>query len=120
MCEKQRKDRTWTQRYGSFEPDEIKQFFNEIKYNFTQPKDTNLKKLNKLLIWINFLHTQSSLGEFCKQWHVSEQTIKNYLLDVTLTILLTYKNDQSIIGLPTKIISSNIVKKLVKVFEQSV
>ena len=90
----------WKKKYGSYSPSDIKQFYKLIKNNFIKIKDNPIKKLNKLLIWISFLHSSSSLFEFSCQWKLNEQTIKNYIVDVLFAILLTYKNDKGIIKVP--------------------
>ena len=100
--QKQKNEKLWKQKYGCYEPSDIKKFFKEIKNQFIKPKDTPVKSLNKLLIWIHFLHTNSSLGEFAKQWQINQQTVINYVIDVVLAILLTYKHDKGILGMPTE------------------
>ena len=93
--------RSWQTRYGSFKPEDIKRFYNEVKKQFIKIKDTPIKKMNKLLMWINFLHSTSTLGEFCQNWCICQQTVMNYVNDVNVAILLTYKNDDGIINSPT-------------------
>jgi len=92
--------KSWNQRYGSYQPRDILRFYQQIKYGFNKPKDTRIKKMNKLLMWINFLHTKSTLSEFSKKWCIKEQTVKNYILDVMMAILISYRNDANIIGVP--------------------
>ena len=52
-------------------------------------------------MWINFLHSTSTLSEFCQNWHICQQTVMNYVTDVNVAILLAYKNDDSIISAPS-------------------
>jgi len=94
--------KSWTKRYGTYTPKEVKKFYQEIKNGFLKPRDTPLKKMNKILLWINFLHSKSTIPEFCEKWNVKEGSVKNYVLDVLIAILISYYDDYGIIGVPNK------------------
>ena len=100
LKQKSKKQRSWSRKYGQFSPQEIKRFFDKIKNQFYKSKDTRLKRFNKLIIWLCFVHSRSTLHEFCEKWNMCEQTLKNYITDVNIAILLTYKNDDGILGVP--------------------
>ena len=98
--EKEFSNKKWKQKYGRYEPSEIETFHMKIKDNYLKKQDTFIKSRNKLLLYINFLHTAGNLYELTNLWKCGVNIIKTYVIDTVAAILLTYKNEPCIISVP--------------------
>ena len=113
LNEKKQAERRWIQKFGLIEPIEIIKFHKLINKNFSKKYDTFIKTRNKLLLFLNFLHTKGNLNELTNLWKINVNLIKIFVLDVIAAILLYYKDDKEIIGVPThecQVLMKNILE----------
>lgn len=92
--------RKWTNKYGCYTPEDIKAFHLKIFKNFKKPKDDFIKSRNKLLLFINFLHTKGNLSQLTYLWPCGLSALKIYIIDVIAAILFTYHDVSDIIFVP--------------------
>ena len=76
--------------------------FDLIKDYFTRPQDTCIKKMNKFLLWLNFVHSDcQNWNAVCSQWsNISISSCINYLDDVMEAILRSFNKTPGILDVP--------------------
>ena len=76
--------------------------FDLIKDYFLRPQDTCIKKMNKFLLWLNFVHSDcQNWNAVCSQWsNISTSSCINYLDDVMEAILKAFSSTPEILDVP--------------------
>lgn len=110
-------NKKWKKYYESITRDHILFFFGLIEQYFIKPKDTQQMKLNKLLLWINFLHSEHQTWfDFSRKWgDICESTVSNYMMDVACAILRAFASTPKIIGFQ----SQQNIEKMKKILSDS-
>ena len=92
----------WKRKYGTFSPDEVLYLFSLIEDFFPKPRTSTLKKMNKLLLWLNFVHADvCDWNAFSEQWEeISDKSCMNYIDDVLGAILRAFKGTPQILDCP--------------------
>ena len=93
-------DTKWKKYYGCLSRDFVLFFFDLIEPYFMKPKDTWHMKLNKLLFWLNYLHSdQETWFSFSRKWgDICEASAGNYMMDVVCAILRAFASTPDIIS----------------------
>ena len=91
-------------------------FFSLIEAYFPKPRTSTLKKMNKFLLWLNFVHADvCDWNAFSEQWdEISDKSCMNYIDDVLSAILRAFKGTPQILDCPmTDEIRQNMFEILV-------
>ena len=110
-------NKKWKKYYGSITRDHILFFFGLTEQYFMKHKATQQLKLNKLLLWINFLHSEHQTWfDFSRKWgDICESTVSNYMMDVACAILRAFASTPKIIGFQ----SQQNIEKMKKILSDS-
>ena len=106
----------WTSKYGSFKQDEILMLFGLIEDYFPKPRDTRLKKLNKFLMWLHFVHCDDSQWQsFTEKWAgISNSSCIEFCNHVMTALLCAFYGTSEIMDIP---LDSVIRKKMHDILE---
>lgn len=87
--------------------------FHDLIKNYFPVRDNYIKSRNKLLVWLNFLHSHGGWFDISDRFNIKEQRCMNYVVDVLKAILKAFNNTKDIISVPS-VTNQHIMHSILK------